>query len=379
MQLLYSDHASRKVNGQAVLQAIVAANAPVSRAELARNLGLSKQTLSEIMGLLEQARWIQSVGRKQGALGRAAVSYELNPQVCYVAGVLFEGEQYAIGLADMQGKLRIKKEGRLSAKAQTDAASLGDSIISLVQGLLHDTGIEVSLLRHLVIGAPGIVDQVSLQVHHSPNLPALQGLDLRKTLASAFDCPVQVDNDLNLHAYGEYRFGCSQKTHSSVFLGLGSGIGMGIMLGSQIWRGSRGGAGEIAFMPVDRCAQAPGARLHGALEYSLLGATDSAEINGATATLRELDRVARDCAFAIACIAPVLDPEIVILGGARGDDPALHAALVPWLDMFCAEKINVRRSALGADAGLLGATALGVKACQDQLFLQAPDSSVPGP
>lgn len=371
MQLLHSDHASRKVNGQAVLQAIVAANAPVSRAELARNLGLSKQTLSEIMGLLEQAHWIQSVGRKQGALGRAAVSYELNPQVCFVAGVLFEGEQYAIGLADMLGKLRIKKEGRLSTKAKNDATALGDSIIGLIQGLLQDTGFSNDLLRYLVIGAPGVVDQVSLQVRHSPNLPALQGMDLRKTLASAFNCPVQVDNDLNLHAYGEYRFGCSQKTHSSVFLGLGSGIGMGIMLGPQIWRGAKGGAGEIAFLPVDRSAQGPSARLHGPLEYSLLNTADIAESGGSPNTLHELNRIARDCAFAIACIVPVLDPDIVILGGARGDDPVLHAALPHWLDMFCADKINVRRSALGADAGLLGAIALGVKACQDQLFLQA--------
>lgn len=359
MQLLHSEHASRKVNGQAVIQAIVAANAPVSRAELARELGLSKQTLSEITSLLEQSQWIQPVGRKQGALGRAAVSYELNPNACYVVGAILEGEQYTIGLADMRGNLRSKKEGKLTPKAQSDSAALSDCLVNLVHGLVEDAGISGDLVRHMVIGCPGVVDQVSMHVHHSPNLPSLQGLDLRNILSHKFNCAVQLDNDLNLHAYGEYRYGCSQKTLSSVFIGLGSGIGMGIMLDKQIWRGARGGAGEIGYMPVDRQPQSAEARRRGALECSL------SAIDGPQAA----DALARDCAFALACIVPILDPEIVVIGGTKGDDPELHARLGGWLDKFSVEKINVRRSALGADAGLRGAIAMGVQACQDQLFL----------
>jgi predicted NBD/HSP70 family sugar kinase len=365
MQLLHSEHASRKVNGQAVIQAIVAANAPVSRAELARALGLSKQTLSEITSLLEQSQWIQSVGRKQGALGRAAVSYELNPNVCYVVGAVLEGEQYAIGLADMRGNLRSKKNGRISAKAQADGVALGETLVNLIQGVLDDAGIDAALLRHMVIGCPGIVDQVSMHVHHSPNLPSLQGLDLRHILNAQFHCPVQLDNDLNLHAYGEYRYGCSQKTQSSVFIGLGSGIGMGIMLDKQIWRGARGGAGEIGYLPVDRQPQSDEARRRGALECSL---TAMDEAQDTASPVARADTLARDCAFALACIVPILDPEIVVIGGSKGDDPELHARLGAWLDKFSVEKINVRRSALGADAGLRGAIALGVQACQDQLF-----------
>jgi predicted NBD/HSP70 family sugar kinase len=367
MQLLHSEHASRKVNGQAVIQAIVAANAPVSRAELARELGLSKQTLSEITSLLEQSHWIQPVGRKQGALGRAAVSYELNPNACYVVGAILEGEQYAIGLADMRGNLRSKKEGKLTAKAQSDSTALSDSLVNLVQGLVEDAGISGDLVRHMVIGCPGVVDQVSMHVHHSPNLPSLQGLDLRKILSNKFNCAVQLDNDLNLHAYGEYRYGCSQKTLCSVFIGLGSGIGMGIMLDKQIWRGARGGAGEIGYMPVDRQPQSEEARRRGALECSLSAIDDG--IDASHAAQSKADALARDCAFALACIVPILDPEIIVIGGTKGDDPELHARLGGWLDKFSVEKINVRRSALSADAGLRGAIALGVQACQDQLFL----------
>ncbi len=362
MQLLHSEHASRKVNGQAVIQAIAAANAPVSRAELARELGLSKQTLSEITSLLEQSQWIQPVGRKQGALGRAAVSYEINPNVCYVVGVILEGAQYTVGLADMRGNLRSKKEGKLTAKAQSDSAALCESLVNLVQGVVDDAGIAANLLRYMVIGCPGVVDQVSMHVHHSPNLPSLQNLDLSNILGTRFGCPVLLDNDLNLHAYGEYRYGCSQKTHSSVFIGLGSGIGMGIMLDRQIWRGARGGAGEIGYMPVNREPQSKEARRRGALECAL-----SSEQAGNEQS--KVDALARDCAYALACIVPILDPEIVVIGGARGDDPELHARLGPWLDKFSVEKVNVRRSALGADAGLRGAIAMGVQACHDQLFL----------
>ena len=365
MQLLHSEHASRKVNGQAVLQAIVAANAPVSRAELARALGLSKQTLSEIMGLLEKANWIQSVGTKQGALGRAAVSYTLNPDVGYVVGVVFEGERFTVGLADMRGQLRIKKEGLLPAKAVADGAALGEYLINLVQGLADNSGLPTNLIRQMVIGVPGIVDPSDVHIHHSPNLPALQTVDLRKMLAQKFLCGVQLDNDMNLHAYGEFRFGCSQKTQSSIFMGLGSGIGMGIMLGNQVWRGAKGWAGEIGYMPVDHQALSGEARERGALELSLRAKKAESGLDAEQA----LDQVARDCAFAIACIVPVLDPEMIVLGGARGDDARLHARLSHWLEVYSTEKITVRRSALGADAGLLGAVALGIQISQDQLFL----------
>jgi predicted NBD/HSP70 family sugar kinase len=364
MQLLHSEHASRKVNGQAVLQAIVAANAPVSRAELARELGLSKQTLSEIMGLLEKANWIQTVGTKQGALGRAAVSYELNANVGYVVGVVFEGERYSMGLADMRGNLRIKKEGQLPAKSIASGAALGEYLINLIQSMSDNSNLPTDLIRYIVVGVPGVVDPHDVHVHHSPNLPALQTVDLRKVLAQKFLCKVQMDNDLNLHAYGEFRFGCSQRTQSSVFVGLGSGIGMGIMLGNQVWRGAKGGAGEIGYMPIGNQAVSTEARQRGALEYSLCQTTSGVADNSDM----ETDHLARDCAFAIACIAPILDPEMIILGGRKGDDVKLHARLSHWLNLYAAEKIVVRRSALGADAGLLGAVALGIQASQDQLF-----------
>jgi predicted NBD/HSP70 family sugar kinase len=364
MQLLHSEHASRKLNGQAVLQAIVAANAPVSRAELARELGLSKQTLSEIMGLLEKSGWIQSVGTKQGALGRAAVSFELNPNVGFVVGVVFEGERYTMGLADMRGNLRIKKEGQLPAKAIASGSALGEYLIGLIEGMADNCKVATNLFRQMVIGVPGIVDPSDAYVHHIPNLPALQAVDLRKVLAQKFQCGVQMDNDLNLHAYGEYRFGCSQKTHSSVFVGLGSGIGMGIMLGNQVWRGAKGGAGEIGYMPVDRQPVMAEAQRRGALEYSLRQTTTGVAVDMES----QIDDLARDLAFTIACIAPILDPEMIVLGGSKGDDAKLHARLSHWLKLYAAEKIAVRRSALGADAGLLGAVALGIQASQDQLF-----------
>lgn len=368
MRILQSDHASRVANGQAVIKAIVAASAPLSRAEMARDLGLSKQTLSEITSLLEQAGWIQEVGRKQGALGRAAVSYQLNADVNYAIGVIFEGQRYTAGLADMRGNLRATKSGVLPTNAINDGAAFCEHLSSLVHGLVADAKVALARVGTLVMGFPGIVDQVNMRVKDANNLPALVGLDLPHAMAERFGFAVQIDNDLNLHAYGEYRFGCSQRTGSSVFIGVGSGIGMGIMLGDTLWRGAQGGAGEIARLPLNREPQAPQAQRLGALEYALSQTLENAQ--GLNEVAR-FDAIARDCAFAIACIAPVLEPEIVVLGGPYGDHPQLHARLPDWLHKFSKVNIAVRRSALGTNAGLLGAVATGIQVIQDKLFRRA--------
>ena len=91
---------SRKFSQRAVMEAIVQSG-PISRASIAKQTGLSKQTISEIVRQLELDGWVQETGRTSGHVGRTAVTYELMPDAAYIAAVDLGGTKMRVAIADL--------------------------------------------------------------------------------------------------------------------------------------------------------------------------------------------------------------------------------------------------------------------------------------
>ena len=91
---------SRQFSQRAVMEAIVQ-NGPISRASIAKQTGLSKQTISEIVRQLEIDGWVQETGRTSGHIGRSAVTYELIPDAAYIAAVDLGGTKVRVAIADL--------------------------------------------------------------------------------------------------------------------------------------------------------------------------------------------------------------------------------------------------------------------------------------
>ena len=103
------------------------------------------------------------------------------------------------------------------------------------------------------VGSPGPLELPRGVLHHPPNLPGFDGLNLRAELERRVHRPVQVNSDANLAAYGEFRLGAGKTfgVHSLLALTLGTGVGCGIVLDDRIWQGMQGAAGESGHGPVD--------------------------------------------------------------------------------------------------------------------------------
>ena len=103
------------------------------------------------------------------------------------------------------------------------------------------------------VGSPGPLELPRGVLHHPPNLPGFDGLNLRAELERRVHRPVQVNSDANLAAYGEFRLGAGKTfgVHSLLALTLGTGVGCGIILDDRIWQGMQGAAGESGHGPVD--------------------------------------------------------------------------------------------------------------------------------
>jgi predicted NBD/HSP70 family sugar kinase len=244
----------------------------------------------------------------------------------------------------------------------------------------------------LGISAPGVVDQSSGRVTSlAYNVTPEGGFDPLEVIRDRFELPVLVDNNVNLAAVGEKWFGLARGIGTLVYIGIGAGIGMGVIIDDQLVRGAHGAAGEIGYLPLVGDPFDPRHRLHGGLEDEVAAAGVLARYNqrrqgGPEAnsahdvfelagtgdrTAREVvDHVASLLGAAIATVCAILDPGLVVLGGGIGASPLLlrpvrgaAAALVPIT-------ARIETSLLGDRAALQGAIAVALQVAREQLLSQ---------
>lgn len=161
-------------------------------------------------------------------------------------GIDLGGMSIKAGLVDEALKIRYK------TTVPTDVKSDGDKIISDMIGLIRSVinenpGCEIA---HIGIGVPGYVDKKQM-VQNCNNIP-LTHVDLRGAINQAFHVPVSVDNDANVAALGEVLAGAAKDYNDAVMITIGTGIGSGIIIGKQIYRGCNGAAGELGHIVIEK-------------------------------------------------------------------------------------------------------------------------------
>ena len=183
----------------------------MSRAQLSRDTGLSKPTVSQALANLERAGLVRSVGAASGGRGRMAVLYEPDATAGYVVGVDVGGSWVRCGVADLAGSLVGRRDVRNRARS---AKALVDTVTALAHDAVRDAGLTWSSVVHTQVGSPGVFDQASGRLLFAPNLPGgWERSGLVERLEQALGTPVTVENDANLAAVGERTFGLSLLDH----------------------------------------------------------------------------------------------------------------------------------------------------------------------
>jgi predicted NBD/HSP70 family sugar kinase/biotin operon repressor len=362
----------------------------VSRAEIARGTGLSKQTISEVMRDLERDGWVVEDGQVQGSVGRSAVTYALRPDAAFVLGIDIGGTKLHIALADMQGAVVAES---IEPTTNQGGAAVVAQIGRMADALLARANVAPQRLRGAVMGSPGIVDPASGAIIIAPNIAGLDSLDVRSALRERLGVDVAIENDVNLAAVGEHWRGNSRQARSFAFIAVGTGIGMGVFADGQLIRGARGAAGEIAYLPLGGDPYDARGQHLGTLETAAASAGIAARyvgLGGAPGlTVREvfdrletdeaarvtIDEVGRVIATAILAVHSVLDPEIVILGGSIGARPELKLRIEAHLERCMREPVRIELSALGTRATLLGAIGGAIDGVHRALFGVGADVS----
>jgi predicted NBD/HSP70 family sugar kinase len=373
------------MNERTVLD-LIRRRGPLSRAQVARETGLSKPTVSLVLSSLVAAGLAREVGRSIGGKGPSAVLYELDPTAGWVVGIDVGRRWVRAAIADISGAVAARRDERAQARS---ARALIGQIGRVAHELAAEAGLRWRQVSYATIGSPGVFDPVRGLVEMAPNLPGWGRHGIVEAVRDELGTNVSFENDVNLAALGERAHGHGRGVENFVYLWVGTGVGIGIVLGGRLYRGARGAAGEIGYLPIS--AEDPhnrALRRRGAFEEAAaangivrsarqLGLQGPVTAEGVFAAarrddptaVRAVDGEARLLAMAIATIAPILDPELVILGGGVGrSGDLLLGPIERELHTLSPFRPRVMAAALGEDVVLHGAVATALEAAQREVF-----------
>ena len=374
----------RAINARTILERIQRSG-PVSRAQVARDSGLSKPTVSLGLTALLDAGLVREVGRSSGRPGPSAVLYELNPAAGWVAGIDVGRRRVRAALADITGAVVARRDERARASS---ARTLIGQIGAIAHGLAAEAGIGWDQVHQVTVGSPGVFEPVRGAVTLAPNLPGWGRQGLLSRLRDELGDRIGVENDVNLAAEGERWRGLARGVANFAFLSVGTGVGMGLVLDGNLYRGTTGAAGEVGYLPVGADPYDRQVRRRGAFEEAVNGA---AVVRGAAAaglararTAKQVFAMARKgdplagrvveaeasrIALGLAVVTAVVDLELVILGGGVGGNADLLLAPIEReLRALSPLRPRLAVSALGEDAVLQGAVATALAVAQQRLF-----------
>jgi predicted NBD/HSP70 family sugar kinase len=365
----------RVANQRRVLGVLLERGAePVTQAELARETGLAAGTVSSIVRELAAGRIVTTVA---GA-GRRGTTVQLARGAGLVAGVDFGHTHLAVAVSDMTGEIvGLAREPIDNEQTHDEGLTRAGQ---LLDGVLAGLDAERADVRTIGMGLPAPIS--GEVVMHSAILPGWVGVNARAVAREAFACPVEVENDANLGALAEHRRGVGRGQADLVFVKVSSGVGAGLILNHELFRGSGGTAGEIGHLTLDE--QGPLCRCgsRGCLEaYAKSGTAlemmapqlpnaDLDEIieaahQGNVAALRVFEDAGLHLGWGLAALTNLLNPGMIIIGGdmSRAGDLLLDSARLGLRRHVLAGAAStpVRASALGDRASLIGAVLLAVE------------------
>jgi glucokinase len=274
------------------------------------------------------------------------------------------GTKTAMGLVDASGVVAARRE-------MPSAHTLGETVAQLEAGLAGFGAPEIAGVGVIVPGIYNPADGTAW----APNLWGEDFRPLREVLDERFSVPVAIGNDRTASVLAEEWVGLAQGMRDVVFVAVGTGIGVGILAGGRVLEGAHGIGGAAGWMVVGGRWR-PEYAARGGWETEAAGPALARRAGRKTAeevvaAAREGDPVALDAigetadllALGIAGLIAVLDPEMVVLGGGlmqAGDlmIERIRRNALDWTQPVAARRVRIERTALGAEAGLLGAARL---------------------
>ena len=243
-------HVIREANRALVLNSI-RLEGPLPRVAIARRTGLSRTTVSSIVeSLLKDG--LAREGDTQSAApsgGRRPTLVHFNESAGVILGVDLGRSHCTILATDLAAHILACESGPFDATLGAEVCL--PLLVSALRRFVATHDITWDTVVGLGIGIPGPVDAQQSMLVHPPRMPGWHGVDVQRTLRRELGIPIRMGNDANMGALGESRYGAGRGLSDFAYLKVGTGIGCGLVIAGNVYRGSRGTAGELGHVTID--------------------------------------------------------------------------------------------------------------------------------
>jgi predicted NBD/HSP70 family sugar kinase len=382
-----SQGALREANRRRLLS-LLHQRGPLSRAELARLAGLSRSTVSNIVTELAGATLLHEVREpeppeRRGRAGRPGALIAVNPAAGAVIGVDVDHECLRIGVADLSHTI-LAEEGQ-PLDVDHDASGTMDAAVQMISRVLRRAGIGREKVLGVGMALPGPIDRAAGRAHRSGISPSWVGVEAAGEMRRRLGLPVFLDNDANLGALAEIRWGAARGVTEAAYVKAGTGMGAALIVHGEVYRGGVGTAGEIGHIavsgdgPMCRCGNRGCLETYAGGRYlaELLrpthgdGLTTARIVELALAGDAPCRRAVADAGRYVgqgaASLCNLLNPSLIVVGGdlARAGDLLLEPmveAVGRSAVSSAAALVSIVPGVLGDRSEVLGALALVMNA-----------------
>ncbi|SFM23123.1 ROK family transcriptional regulator [Salibacterium qingdaonense] len=372
----------KKINKSIVLQTIQASS-PISRAQISKESGLNKATVSGLVSELMEEDFVLEIGTGLSSGGRKPVMLYFNQTAGYAIGIDL-GVNYILAvLTDLQGQVVEKIEEPLE---ETFPGVVLPMLKNIINTLMETQPASSYGVVGIGVGVPGITDNNG-SILFAPNLNWEQ-VNVKQDLEQYFELPVVIENEAKAGAHGENIHGAGRKSSDFVYISLGIGIGTGIIIDDKLYKGARGMSGEMGHISIDangkkcRCGNKGCWELYSSESTLLEQAAKLPSMEGKELSLNQLiqeaeagngevlsllSRIGEYVGIGLTNVVNTFNPEQIIIGNRLSkiqrwlENPIHHVLEQRLLPPFY-EGLEVSFSQFGIESCALGSAAFSVEA-----------------
>lgn len=357
----------KKINRSLILDTI-RLHQPISRAQIAQRLKLSRSTVSSIVEELVFKKMVFELGYGDSTSegGRRGLQLGFNPKSAYGIGLDIGGTKILIVITDLDGFIAYREK--------IETTSDTKKIVEIIQQTIQKAGLTETDIIAMGVGVPGIATKNGIVV----DAPALKwtNLDLKSSLKEHFNFPIFINNDVNCAALGERWLGSGKNADDLFFIAIGTGVGSAIIANGELIQGYNYRAGEIGYnISENDLNQEQENRLgeFGLFENKVSGSALKKYCNSPDQLFVEyaqgkidataiIENFILQLSINIANAVNLLNPEFVLIGGGVSESmDIVIEKLQESVNRLTPIKTKIGLATLGGDAGGLGAIAFAFK------------------
>jgi len=241
-------HFVRQINEISVLR-IIRDEGPISRSDVARKMGVSKVIIGGIVKRLLGTNILFEIGKGQSTTqgGRRPVMLEFNADAGLAIGIEVHLHHANILITNMNAQ--ILHERAVTFQDNSNPEQILQRIVKAIQKLIADPD-KMKTILGIGLALPGLIDYKEGTILSSHSLKSWEGYPLKTFIEEALETNVFIENDVKAITLGEFHWGAGLDTKNMVYIWLGEGIGAGIIINGEIYRGITASAGEVGYTMI---------------------------------------------------------------------------------------------------------------------------------